>query len=696
MNETSNKSLLLIIHLALALVIIAVFFQLLHCDFITFDDAHYVSENPYVRTGLTRDNIIWAFTPGKFGYWHPVTWLSHMLDSQIYGMNPGMHHLTNLLIHLANTLLLFLILSRLTGALWRSAFVAALFALHPLNVDSVAWIAERKNLLSTLFWLLTMWAYMRYARHKAVVPYLLALVLFALGLLAKPMLVTLPFVLLLLDYWPLDRLHLARQSEDNDQQVGQPETHISPVSTLLQLLWEKIPFFVLSAASIGLSYWSSERLATTISTELVPIRLRIANALVSYIAYISKAIWPHKLAVFYPYPQAVPLAHSITALIVLVSVTVLFVWVFRKKRYLTVGWLWYFGTLVPVIGLVQVGLWPAFADRWAYVPLIGIFVIVAWAVPDVLAGWRVRKVALAASAAIVLLVLAVCTHFQLRYWRSSTALFQHAIDVTDDSYQAHFSMIKPLLKEGKFAQAIEYGQKSLELNPNYASAHNSLGAVLLESGRLDEAFIHLQKALQLKPHFPAAHVNLGALFVKQDKLDQAVEHFSEALRLQPDLLSAHVNIASVFTRQDKLDQAVKHYSEALQINPELPYIHNNLGLVLARQQKLIQATHHYTRALRIKPDFADAHNNLAYVLVQQQIFDQAAHHYSQALKITPDSAAAHNDLGVVLVRQGKLDQAVMHFNQALRLNPDANDVRKNLNAVLNVIRQSEPNEPNQP
>jgi tetratricopeptide (TPR) repeat protein len=696
MNKTSNKPLLLIIHLALALAILAVFFQLLGSDFITFDDAHYVSENPYVRTGLTRDNIIWAFTPGEFGYWHPVTWLSHMLDCQIYGMDPGMHHLTNVLIHVANTLLLFLILSRLTGALWKSAFVAALFALHPLNVDSVAWIAERKNLLSTLFWLLTMWAYVRYAHRKAILPYLLALVLFALGLLAKPMLVTLPFVLLLLDYWPLDRLHLGRLCEDIDRQAGQPETHINPASALLHLLWEKIPFFVLSAASIGLSYWSSDKLATTISTGLVPIRLRIANALVSYITYISRAIFPQKLAVFYPYPQAVPLAHSITALIVLVCVTVVFVWVFRKKRYLTLGWLWYLGTLVPVIGLVQVGLWPAFADRWAYVPLIGIFVIVAWAVPDVLAGWRFRKVALALSAAVVLLALAVCTHLQLRYWRSSTALFQHAIDVTDDNYQAHFSMIKPLLKEGKFAQAIEHGQKSLELNPSYASAHNSLGAVLLESGRLDEAFIHLRKALQLKPHFPAAHVNLGALFVKRDKLDQAVEHFSEALSLQPDLLSANVNIASVFTRQNKLDQAVKHYSKALQINPDLPEIHNNLGLVLARQQKLIQAAHHYTQALRTKPDFADAHNNLAYVLVQQQNLDQAAHHYTQALKITPDSAAAHNDLGVVLVRQGKLDQALVHFNQALRLNPDANDVRKNINAVLNVIRQSEPNEPNQP
>jgi tetratricopeptide (TPR) repeat protein len=696
MNKTSNKTLLLIIHLALALVITAVFFQLLRCDFVTFDDAHYVSENPYVKTGLTRDNIIWAFTPGKFGYWHPVTWLSHMLDSQIYGMNPGMHHLTNLLIHLANTLLLFLILSRLTGTLWKSAFVAALFALHPLNVDSVAWIAERKNLLSTLFWLLTMWAYTHYARQKAVLPYLLALVLFALGLLTKPMLVTLPFVLLLLDYWPLDRLHLGRQSDGINQDAGQPETHTNPASALLRLLWEKIPFFVLSAASIGLSYWSSARLATTISTELVPIKLRIANALVSYITYISKAVWPHKLAVFYPYPQAVPLAHSITALILLVSVTVLFVWVFRKKRYLTVGWLWYLGTLVPVIGLVQVGLWPAFADRWAYVPLIGIFLIVAWAVPDLLAGWPVRKAALAASAAIILLALALCTHLQLRYWRSSTALFQHAIDVTDDNYQAHFSMIKPLLKEGKFAQAIEHGQKSLELNPYYATAHNSLGAVLLESGRLDEAFIHLKKALQLKPDFPAAHVNLGALFVRQDKLEQAVEHFAEALRLQPDLLSANVNIASVFTRQNKLDQAVEHYKQALRISPDLPDIHNNLGLVLARQQKLIQAARHYTEAIRIEPDFADAHKNLAYVLVQQQNFNQAVHHYNRALKITPDSAAAHNDLGVVLVRQGKLRQALVHFNQALRLNPDANDVRKNINAVLKVIQQSQPNEPNQP
>lgn len=699
MNQASDKYRVPFICLALACVTLAVYWQVLSCEFITFDDPHYVTDNQYIRTGFTLSNIKWAFTPAVFGYWHPLTWLSHMLDCHLFGASPLMHHLVNLLIHIANSLLLFLVFKRMTGAVFSSAFVAAVFALHPLNVESVAWVTERKNVLSTLFWLLTMWVYTDYVRRGGLLRYSVALLLFALGLLAKPMLVTLPFVLLLLDYWPFERFRPERDfdeiGKDNDK-GGESSVSEYRRPVLARLILEKVPFFALSLISAYLSSLSVRRLGINISTALVPVRLRIANALTSYMSYIGKMLWPRKLAVFYPYPDNVPLWQAIGALLALICISVLMIWVFRNRRYPAVGWLWYLGALIPVSGLVQAGLWPAMADRWAYVPLVGLFTIIAWGVPDLLAKLRHRNVVLGMAALMVLLALSVCTALQLRHWRSSIALFQHTIEVTEDNYQAHFSMIKPLRQQGRTAEAIEHGYKALKINPNYPSTHNSLGAVLIDSGELDKAIAHLRRALRLKPDFPAAHVNLGAALVKQGDLEKATQHFYKALQLKTNSFGAHINLATVFTQQGEIEKAIEHYTEAVRIKPDFADGHNSLGYALVRLGKFDDAVKHYLQALQIKPDFVDAHNNLGYVLARQGRFNEAARHYNEALRIGPDSAGLHNDLAVALTKQGKIDQAIAHFKEALRLDPDAEDVRANLNAVLALTKQNEPNEPNQP
>lgn len=692
MNQASDKYRVPFICLALACVTLAVYWQVLSCEFITFDDPHYVTDNQYIRTGFTLSNIKWAFTPAVFGYWHPLTWLSHMLDCHLFGASPVMHHLVNLLIHIANSLLLFSVFKRMTGAVFSSAFIAAVFALHPLNVESVAWVTERKNVLSTLFWFLTMLVYTDYVHRGGPLRYSVALLLFALGLLAKPMLVTLPFVLLLLDYWPFERF----RPERNFDEIGEDNEKGSVSVVPSRLILEKVPFFALSVISAYLSSLSVRRLGINISTELVPVRLRIANALTSYVNYIDKMLWPRKLAVFYPYPDTVPLWQTIGALLALICISVLMIWVFRSRRYPAVGWLWYLGTLIPVAGLVQAGLWPAMADRWAYVPLVGLFAIIAWGVPDLLAKLWHRNVVLVMAALMVLSALSVCTSLQLRHWRSSIALFKHTIEVTEDNYQAHFSMIKPLRQQGRTAEAIEHGYKALKINPNYPSSHNSLGAVLIDSGELDKAIEHLTRALRLKPDFPAAHVNLGAALFKQGDLDEATRHFYKALRLDKDSFGAHINLATIFMQMGEIEKAVEHYAEAARIKPDLADVHNSLGYALVRLGKFDDAVKHYTKALQINPGFVDAHNNLGYALARQGRFNEAVGHYSEALRIGPESAGLHNDLAVVLTKQGKIDQAIAHFKEALRLDPEAKDVRANLNAVIALMKQAEPNEPNQP
>jgi len=533
MDKTSNRYYVPLIYLALALVTLAVFSQVRNYDFINLDDLGYVFNNPNVQAGLTRDSIVWAFTMGYKAYWHPLTWLSYMLDCQLFGTDPGWHHLTNLLLHITSTLLLFAVFRRMTGLLWRSAFVAALFALHPLNVESVAWISERKNVLSTMFWMLTMITYLGYVQRATASRYLLTLLMFALGLMAKPMLVTLPFVLLLLDYWPLGRLRLSQTVRGGRK----PGSARFQWRLWRRLVGEKVPFLALSAVSIYLSSLSVQTRGIVVSTEAVPMGLRIANAMVSYVSYIAKMLWPWKLAVFYPYPETVPAWQVIGALLLLAGVSVLVFRLVKSKPYLAVGWLWYLGTLTPAIGIMQAGSWPAMADRFAYIPLVGLFIIIALGLPELLRKWRYQKTVLTAAALAVILTLSICTHLQLLHWRNSGTVFEHAVKVTDGNYLAHFYLARSLSEEGRVDEAITHLEEVLRLRPGNVLPLNALAWLLATNEQTK--FHNPQRAIRLAQHACriTKHTNPGLLdtlavaYAAAGRFSEAVATAEKALEL---------------------------------------------------------------------------------------------------------------------------------------------------------------------
>jgi tetratricopeptide (TPR) repeat protein len=604
----------LLVSLFLGLVTLVIYLQVGNHEFVNLDDDKYIVENSHVQQGLTSESVIWAFTTTHMANWHPLTWLSHMLDFQLYGLNPKGHHLTNVFFHLANTVLLFLVLKWMTGGLWRSAFVAALFALHPLHVESVAWVAERKDVLSTLFWILTLWAYLHYVKGPGIRRYLLTLVPFALGLLAKPMLVTLPFVLLLLDYWPLERIQLG--------QVGISRTAPGPPALIAQtprkqafrLLVEKTPFFALAAIS-GIVTFVVQRTGGAVGAlEVYPVRIRVANVVVSYVRYMGKMIWPQNLAVFYPHPgQSLPMWQAAAAGLLLLLISTVVIRAGRRYPYLPVGWFWYLGTLVPVIGLVQVGA-QAMADRYTYVPLIGLFIMVAWGVSDLLGSWRHGKPALALAATSVLFALMMSTFLQVKHWENSLTLFEHALRVTTNNSQIHNNLGNVLTQKGMLQEAIPHYTKALEINPNYADAHTNLGIALANQGRLEEATKHYYAALRLKPKSPELHNNLGVALYSQGDVLGAIDHYMTAVQLDPDYAEAHNNLGNALAQQGRLAEATAQYAKALTIRADYPEAHNNLGVALARQGKLNEAIVHFSEAVSLKPNYAQARANLQLAL----------------------------------------------------------------------------------
>ena len=595
-----------LVYLVLIFVTLVVFHQLPSYDFINLDDNLYIYENTRVQAGLTLEGVAWAFSTFEAYNWHPLTWLSHMLDFQLFGLRPGLHHLTNLLFHLANTALLFFVLRRMTGALWRSGFVAALFALHPLHVESVAWVAERKDLLSTFFWFLTMWAYARYAERPGLNRYLPVLLFFAFGLLAKPMVVTLPFVLLLFDFWPLGRMQF--------HQVGNDSRPLEPRVPVFRLVWEKIPLFTLAAISIVVTFAAQQKGGALKSLEAFPLTTRIANALISYVSYIGKMIWPQNLAVYYPHPAAVPTWQAAGAGLLLICLSALFIWTSRKRPYLAVGWLWYLGTLVPVIGLVQVGS-QAMADRYTYLPLVGLFVALAWGVPSLLARWHHRQSILAISATILLVSFTVCTWLQLRHWQNSLTIFQHTVNVTTDNYFAHNNLGVALARAGRLGEAVDHYHVALRIKPYQAEVYNNLGNALEAQGNVDEAIRRYTEALRIEPDNAKAHNNLGNALASRGNVDEAISHYSEALRIEPDYAGAHYNLGNVLAERGNVEEAINHYNEALRIWPDWAGAHNNLGVALERRGNFKEAIRHYYEALRIKPDYPKAKDNLERALM---------------------------------------------------------------------------------
>ena len=488
--------------------------------FINSDDGVYVTDNPFVLRGLSWSNVGWAFTDAKMPYWHPLTFLSHMLDVQLFGTNAGGHHVTSVILHIASTVLLFGLVLRMTGAVGRSAVVAALFGLHPLRVESVAWVAERKDVLSTFLWIATTWAYVSYVQRRQAARYGAVIVLFALGLMAKPMIVTLPFALLLLDYWPLERLQLDGTSWQQRR------------ASIAALVKEKIPLFGLGLLASLITFRAQRQIGAVNSLEAIPFALRFANALHSYVAYIGDLIWPAHLAAIYPYPTAVSVPSLLTDTLVLVAVTVLVVALRRRHPYLLVGWLWYLGTLLPVIGLIQVGP-QARADRFTYVPHIGLFLMLAWGIPDLLRRFEKRRVVLVPLTAAALVACTAVARRQVGYWQSSATLWEHALKITRDNSVAHYNLGVLLASQGRNDDAIRHLRESVRFEPNFASGHNRLALALDRVGDHEGATKELAEVVRLMPNSGEAHANLAVSFAKQGKNAEAIEEFSQAVLLNP-------------------------------------------------------------------------------------------------------------------------------------------------------------------
>lgn len=498
-----DRRLPLLLGIAISILALLVYWQVQTFEFINMDDPLYITDNPQVRNGLTKEGIKWAFTFNDTSYWHPLTWLSHMVDCKIYRLNPKGHHFTNILFHIASTLLLFVTMRKMTGALWRSAFVAAFFALHPLNVESVAWVANRKNILSAFFWMLAMWSYSHYASKPGILRYVMVFFAMLLGLLAKPTVVTLPFVFLLLDYWPLRRClspSLAKNSGPSFKS-----------GTIPRLILEKLPLFALSAATVGVSYLSSRHMGIMIPQEVLPFGLRIKNALLSYVVYIEKMFVPLDLGVFYPFNETVPFWSIAATCIALLAMTVIAVRFAGASPYIAVGWFWYLGTLVPVMGLVQQGLWPAFADRFAYIPLIGLFIVTVWGFSDLLDRRRVSKTLGFAAGSLAVLILGAVAWTQTGYWKNSITLFQRAVDVTSNNPLAHYNLGVALYNSGRFDEGILHCREALRLDPDDDDAHLSLGLALFHLGRWEEAMSHFREALRINPDSETARQNIEAI-----------------------------------------------------------------------------------------------------------------------------------------------------------------------------------------
>ena len=554
-----------ILALVLGLGTLALFFHVYFNDFIDFDDPVYVTQNEHVQAGLSTEGFLWAVTATNPSYPQPLTWLSLQLDYELYGLNPGGYHLTNLLLHTANVLLLFGVLRRITGAVWRSALVAGLFAIHPLHVESVAWVTERKDVLSTLFWMLTLRAYIGYVERPGVLRYLGVVLSLALGLLAKPMLVTLPCVLLLLDYWPLRRLRLRRRPLAPGS--------ISPIlrsQPLRFLLFEKLPLFLLAGASCWMTISLFKMEGLTEFGDYSPLDIRIANALVSTVGYIRKTLWPFDLAVFYPHPgDTLALWQVIGAGVILFAISAGALWVGIRRPYVPVGWFWFLGTLAPVLGLVQRGA-QGMADRFTYIPLIGLFLTLAWGLGDIVERRPHLKRVVVSITTACLVIFSITTWVQVRTWRSSVTLWEHALEVTKENDVAHSHLGFQLEEEGDHREALNHFQEAVRIKPEYALYHANLGGSLLGLGRNDEAIASFRKSLRIEPDIGFVHYNLGQALKNKGLTEQAIHHFTEAIRLEPGRADAYYRLALLFAQQKKWKRAVQHCREAVRLQPREP------------------------------------------------------------------------------------------------------------------------------
>jgi len=660
-----------VISIVLVGMIVGVYFQVYAFEFVGFDDNEYVYENPHVTTGISLENIIWSFTAFHSNNWHPLTWISHMMDCQVFGLHPGWHHLVNLLFHILNSVLLFLVFSKMTGGLWQSAFIAAVFAIHPLHVESVAWVAERKDVLSAFFWMLTLWGYQAYVKLPGIKRYIGVLLFFTLGLLSKPMLVTLPFVLLLLDYWPLGRIQFQEKQCDF--------THC--VLSQKNLILEKIPLFILSGVSSVMTFGAQNHGGVVKSFETFPMINRIANAFVSYLSYMGKMIYPENLAFQYPYPENLALWKGTGAVLMVLLITLLAMHLAVKRPYFIVGWLWYLGTLVPVIGLVQVGM-QSMADRYMYIPMVGLLMVVSWGVSEFIQRWKTLKTVSAASAMIIIPLLMVVSWKQTGYWATSNKMLEHTLKVTSNNYIAHDTLGVNLFLAGKTDEAIYHYLKAAQIYPkNYYTQFN-LGVARFQQGKMDEAIEHYTKAVSLEPNYAKAHCNLGAAFFQKKEYEKAGAHFLKAITIEPDYIDAHFNLGVLYYTDGKMDEAIPCFLKVIEFRPDFANAYYYLGLVFDKKGIADKAVTNFQAALRLQPNSVEILLVLAGELLKQGSFNEAIRYYSDALKLAPDNLVAHHNLGVAFFNLGQVDRAIQHYVKAIKINPNFADGYFNLGGAL--------------
>ncbi|MDD5677208.1 MAG: tetratricopeptide repeat protein [Kiritimatiellae bacterium] len=624
MRLSADTRAITLICLFLLAATLAAYWPVLGNRFVDFDDPLYVTENAVLQQGLNLNTIRWAVFSNHAYNWHPVTWLSLMMDFELYRLKPMGYHLTNLLLHIANTILLFIVLTRMTRKMWPSAIVAAFFALHPLHVESVAWISERKDVLSTFFFMLTLWAYARYADRPRVGQYLVALALFAAGLMAKPLLVSLPLVLILLDYWPLQRLSPSPQPLP-PQRSSPPQQPENGRSSWRFLVLEKVPFAALAAIVCVITFIVQHTTGAVGSFTQYPLGIRVANAALAYQNYLVHTVWPKHLACLYPYKLNLIFWKVLLAGAILLAVTALVLRFRRHARYLSTGWFWYLITLVPMIGLVQVGN-QAMADRYTYIPLIGIFIMIAWGIPDLVLHFlpellrrKMMLYALSILACGIMMLLGIATWFQSGTWKDTVTVFEHAIVATENNYLAH----------------------------------NNLANVLPGQGRLDDAVYHYAEALRIRPNYAEAHNNIGVALARQGKVDEAIAHYREALRLRPDCAEVYVNLGAVLYGRRNLDEAAGLFGQAIRINPFLANAHYNMGIVLAQKGLMAEAVSHYVAALEIRPDMMDAYNNLILALVTCNEYGKAMIAFRAAIRLYREwSPPMTGNLWLLATRQG--------------------------------------------
>jgi tetratricopeptide (TPR) repeat protein len=651
LNESWRERAPILVGVLLFGLVLWTFLPAINGEFVVYDDPDYVSANALVQHGLSWENFRWAFSSSEAANWHPLTWLSHMLDCQVFGLAPWGHHLTSVSLHALNTLLAFVVLRRITGAIGRAFAVALLFGLHPLRVESVAWVAERKDVLSTAFWLLTLWAYSKYIESSAGranvsstgesqhllsvgrLPWLyfgLAFAFFGLGLMSKPMLVTVPCVLLLLDYWPLRRW---------------------PQRSVRALVLEKTPFFAVAVVSAAVT-WTVQRRGGAMATAL-PLIARMENAVVSYCRYLGKLFWPVDLAAFYPPADHWPGSAVVLAVLLLLALSLLALALRRRFPYCLVGWLWFLDTLLPVIGLVPAGE-QAMADRYSYVPSIGFFLLVVWGVHDLTKRWRYQVMAASVTVAGAACLCLVLTRAQISFWKDTEVLFRRALLVTERNYVAHNNLGTALDKQGRWDDAFSEFHQALKVKPDYPEALNNLGVALNRQGRVDEAIAQLRETLRLQPRYAVARYNLGVALQEQGHLDEAIDQYQQALRLKPRYTDARYNLGLALQRRGDLAGAIAEFQAILKLEPNSPEVCNKLGVALEQNGQLDDAIRQYVAALKLNPDYSRAHYNLGVALGRKGQLDQAIAELEQTLRLDPGYAPAQTNLALLLNRKSRL------------------------------------------